>query len=162
MFLWICQRGSILWQKIFTTKYTKTMKNPQLFSVFAIANHKGGVGKTTTAVNLADGLTRRGARVLVIDADSQANATQHLGITDAGASLYDVFQRWKTLDDTALSASTVLETLALPIRPVSEGLFVLTSTARLAELETALQQEMSRERFFISLAVRPLPSGMGI
>ena len=59
--------------------------------VFAIANQKGGVGKTTTAVNLSAGLARRKKRTLLIDMDQQASATSALGYErKRGASLYDV------------------------------------------------------------------------
>jgi chromosome partitioning protein len=62
--------------------------------VISIANHKGGVGKTTTAVNLSAGLSREGYKVLVIDSDPQANATFALGLGKQEKTLYQtlVFQ----------------------------------------------------------------------
>ena len=63
-----------------------------MVNVFCIANQKGGVGKTTTTVNLAAGLTRAGRRVLVIDLDPQGNATMGSGIDKRAMplSVYDV------------------------------------------------------------------------
>jgi chromosome partitioning protein len=102
--------------------------------VMAIANQKGGVGKTTTAVNLGAALAEMGYRVLVVDLDPQGNATTGLGINarTLDTSIYDVLMRDVPLEDC--------------IEPTSlRNLFVCPATIDLAGAEIELVPMFSRE-----------------
>ncbi len=100
----------------------------------AIANQKGGVGKTTTAVNLGAGLAALGYRVLVVDLDPQGNATTGLGVDarNLSASVYDVLLADRPLED-AVEPTAV------------RNLFVVPATLDLAGAEIELVPAFSRE-----------------
>lgn len=119
---------------------TTTSEGPQITNlkrsspkVIVLANQKGGVGKTTTAINLGTALAAIGQRVLILDIDPQGNASTGLGVDRKARKLstYDVFTGHLTL------AETVLQT-AIP------GLFISPANIDLLGVELEISQHTDR------------------
>jgi chromosome partitioning protein len=101
--------------------------------ILAIANQKGGVGKTTTAINLGAELASLGVRVLLVDLDPQANATAGLGLRGGDATVYDVI-----IDEAPLAEVIVATPQA--------GLDLAPSGPDLAGAEVELVPALAREQ----------------
>ena len=96
--------------------------------VFTISNHKGGVGKTTSTINIGAGLNKLGKKVLLIDLDPQANLSQSLGLADVEPNIYEALRGGN-------------------LRPITvlDGLDVVPSTLDLSGAEVELSGEPGRE-----------------
>ena len=126
-------------------------------TVFALANQKGGVGKTTTAVNVAACLAEAGATTLVIDLDPQANATSGLGERANGTSTYDLLDG-APLDE--LAHETGLPNLYLiPSRPELAGAVV--ELARREDGETFLSEALAPVRQQYDFVFIDCPPSLG-
>jgi len=103
-------------------------------AILCIANQKGGVGKTSTAVNLAAGLARRGKKVLLVDLDIQGSATATLGVrvADGDPSVADCLVHERQIEHVLRETST-------------EGLFVAPAGEALATVDIQLASAMARE-----------------
>jgi len=102
--------------------------------IYALANQKGGVGKTTTAVNLGAYLAQAGKRVLIVDGDPQANATSSLGLdkSQVETSVYDALVRDVPLNKIVLRSPEL-------------GLYLAPSSPALAGAEVELVGVLARE-----------------
>ena len=104
--------------------------------IIAIANHKGGVGKTTSTLNIGAGLARKGLRCLLVDLDPQANLSDALGYEDVEVSVYDAITEKRN---------------DLPIIQIGEGLDLAPSNLDLSVAEVELSGKTGREYFLKDL-----------
>ena len=108
--------------------------------VIAITNQKGGVGKTTTTINLGVGLAQQGKRVLLIDMDPQASLTVCLGNPDPDSLPFTVSNVMK---DIMINGEVTEEA---PVLCTPEGVDLMPASIELCGIEVALVNEMSREK----------------
>ena len=115
---------------------SEALPMPRKTRIFTVANQKGGVGKTTTTVNLAAALARAGAMVLVVDLDPQGNASTALGVEHRSetASVYDVI-----INDAPIGN-------VIQKSPEFDGLYCLPATIHLAGAEIELVSLVAREQ----------------
>jgi chromosome partitioning protein len=114
----------------------QTLPVPTSTRIFTVANQKGGVGKTTTTVNLAAALARSGAHVLVIDLDPQGNASTALGVEHRAetVSVYDVIINDEPMTDVVQKS------------PEFDSLYCVPATIHLAGAEIELVSLVAREQ----------------
>lgn len=119
---------------------------PTVKTVVAIVNQKGGVGKSTTAINLAAYLADKGEKILVVDMDPQGNATSGLGVSvspESDGCMYDVLLEGRALQDVALETGV-------------PGLHLAPATINLVGAEVELVSSLARE-FKLKRALEKLP-----
>jgi chromosome partitioning protein len=111
----------------------------------ALVNHKGGVGKTTSSVNIAAAMARQGKRVLLIDTDPQSNLTDSLGIFDSEKTIYHSFSKGEPL----------------PVVRYSDNLHVVPCSLDFAGIEIEISTRLAREKVLQGL-LEPLENDYDI
>ncbi|MFL5851462.1 MAG: ParA family protein, partial [Solirubrobacteraceae bacterium] len=128
-------------------------------TIYAVANQKGGVGKTTTAVNLAACVAEAGYETLLVDVDPQANATVGLGLPkDASPSVYDVLAGEATLAETLKNGRVERLSIA-PSTPDLAG--ANAELPRLPGSETRLRNALAEVRDAFAFGFLDCPPSLG-
>ena len=107
--------------------------------IITLSNHKGGVGKTTSSINIGAGLNKLGKKVLLIDLDPQANLSQSLGVVDAEKNIYGALRGFYKLT---------------PIK-ILKGLDLIPSTLELSGAEIEMIGEPGRE-YILKQTIKPI------
>lgn len=128
-------------------------KGSGLVKIVAVANQKGGVGKTTTAINLSASLAINGQTVLLVDMDPQANATSGLGIdpsVNTGLTVYDCLMRGRPVRE-AIHTTSVARLSVIPASAdlVGAEVELVSAPSREAVLKIALQDIQNQYDFII-------------
>ena len=107
--------------------------------IITLSNHKGGVGKTTSSINIGAGLNQLGKKVLLIDLDPQANLSQSLGVVDAEKNIYGALRGFYKLT---------------PIK-ILKGIDLIPSTLELSGAEIEMIGEPGRE-YILKQTIKPI------
>ena len=124
--------------------------------IIAVANQKGGVGKTTTAVNLAAAIGEKGKKVLLVDLDPQGNTTSGFGISkrDLSNSVYDVLMDGLDAKEAVIKTQFKVDVLPSSMKLSGAGIELVTVDNRHARLRMALNR-LSDEYDFIFIDCPP-------
>jgi len=121
-------------------------------SVFAVVNQKGGVGKTTTAVNVAACLAASGERTLLVDTDPQGNATSGVGVvkSELEACIYDVLINEVPIERVIVPTETAaLDLVPAKLDLAGADIELMSSMSRETKLKQALERVADRYEFMI-------------